>query len=233
MCVFGEDVSFGGVFRCTVGLLDKFGRERVFNTPLCEQVCRVACWACVRRRRRRRRRARVHSARIATRRATSLLPNLITQPAQKKRKGIVGFGVGLASMGATAVAEIQFADYIFPAFDQLVNEAAKYRYRSGGAFDCGGLTVRTPYGECCWVVWLCCVVVLCSVVLCGCVGGAHLVVWRTLNLNQKNHQNQKQGAVGHGGLYHSQSPEAFFTQVPGLKVVVPSSPAEAKGVCVF
>lgn len=96
--VFGEDVSFGGVFRCTVGLLDRFGRDRVFNTPLCEQ-------------------------------------------------GIAGFAVGLASMGHTAIAEIQFADYSFPAFDQLVNEAAKYRYRSGGAFDCGGLTVRMPYGN--------------------------------------------------------------------------------------
>jgi len=86
-------------------------------------------------------------------------------------------------MGYTAVAEIQFADYIFPAFDQLVNEAAKFRYRSGGMFDCGGLTIRTPYG-----------------------------------------------AVGHGGHYHSQSPESFFTHVPGLKVVVPSSPSEAKGL---
>ncbi|GIL72081.1 hypothetical protein Vretimale_485 [Volvox reticuliferus] len=132
--VFGEDVSFGGVFRCTVGLLERFGKERVFNTPLSEQ-------------------------------------------------GIVGFGIGLAAMGHTAVAEIQFADYIFPAFDQLVNEAAKYRYRSGGSFHCGGLTVRAPYG-----------------------------------------------AVGHGGHYHSQSPEAFFTHVPGLKVVMPSSPAEAKGL---
>ncbi|KAJ8934434.1 hypothetical protein NQ318_017135, partial [Aromia moschata] len=88
--VFGEDVSFGGVFRCTVGLQKKYGKARVFNTPLCEQ-------------------------------------------------GIVGFGIGVAAMGRTAVAEIQFADYIFPAFDQvrrqsivrLVNEAAKYRYRSG------------------------------------------------------------------------------------------------------
>ncbi|GAX84862.1 hypothetical protein CEUSTIGMA_g12283.t1 [Chlamydomonas eustigma] len=133
-CVFGEDVGFGGVFRCTVGLMERYGRERVFNTPLCEQ-------------------------------------------------GIVGFGIGLAAMGHTAIAEIQFADYIFPAFDQLVNEAAKYRYRSGGTFDCGGLTVRSPYG-----------------------------------------------AVGHGGHYHSQSPEAFFTHVPGLKVVIPSSPREAKGL---
>ncbi|EFJ52066.1 hypothetical protein VOLCADRAFT_56472 [Volvox carteri f. nagariensis] len=132
--VFGEDVSFGGVFRCTVGLLERFGKDRVFNTPLSEQ-------------------------------------------------GIVGFGIGLAAMGHTAVAEIQFADYIFPAFDQLVNEAAKYRYRSGGTFNCGGLTVRAPYG-----------------------------------------------AVGHGGHYHSQSPEAVFTHVPGLKVVIPSSPAEAKGL---
>lgn len=65
-------------------------------------------------------------------------------------------------------------DYIFPAFDQLVNEAAKFRYRSGNQFDCGGLTIRTPCG-----------------------------------------------AVGHGGHYHSQSPEAYFCHTPGLKVVMP------------
>lgn len=81
------------------------------------------------------------------------------------------------------MAEIQFADYIFPAFDQIVNEVAKMRYRSGGAFSCGGLTVRAPCG-----------------------------------------------AVGHGGHYHSQSPEAFFTHVPGVKVVMPSGPADAKGL---
>ncbi|XP_076307780.1 2-oxoisovalerate dehydrogenase subunit beta, mitochondrial-like isoform X2 [Tachypleus tridentatus] len=132
--VFGEDVAFGGVFRCTVGLQDKYGKDRVFNTPLCEQ-------------------------------------------------GIVGFGIGMAVAGATAVAEIQFADYIFPAFDQLVNEAAKYRYRSGGMFDCGSLVVRAPCG-----------------------------------------------AVGHGALYHSQSPEAFFAHCPGLKVVIPRGPIQAKGL---
>lgn len=120
--VFGEDVAFGGVFRCTLGLAETYGKERVFNTPLTEQ-------------------------------------------------GIAGFGIGMAAMGHTAVAEIQFADYIFPAFDQLVNEAAKYRYRSGGEFHCGGLTVRTP----------------CS-------------------------------AVGHGGHYHSQSPEGYFAHTPGLQV---------------
>ena len=91
--VFGEDVKFGGVFRCSVGLLDEFGPERVFNTPLCEQ-------------------------------------------------GIAGFAIGYASMGNTAIAEIQFADYIFPAFDQIVNEAAKFRYRSGNQWNCGGLTIR-------------------------------------------------------------------------------------------
>lgn len=53
-------------------------------------------------------------------------------------QGIVGFGIGLAAMGHLAIAEIQFADYIYPAFDQIVNEAAKYRYRSGAAFNCGG-----------------------------------------------------------------------------------------------
>ncbi|KFM67493.1 2-oxoisovalerate dehydrogenase subunit beta, mitochondrial, partial [Stegodyphus mimosarum] len=132
--VFGEDVAFGGVFRCTVGLQDKYGRDRIFNTPLCEQ-------------------------------------------------GIVGFGIGLAIAGATAIAEIQFADYIFPAFDQLTNEAAKLRYRSGNEFNCGGLTVRAPYG-----------------------------------------------AVGHGALYHSQSPESFFAHIPGLKVVIPRGPLKAKGL---
>ncbi len=86
-------------------------------------------------------------------------------------------------MGKTAIAEIQFADYIFPAFDQIVNEAAKFRFRSGNQFNCGGLTIRTPCG-----------------------------------------------AVGHGGLYHSQSPEAYFCHTPGLKVVIPSGPADAKGL---
>lgn len=132
--VLGEDVAFGGVFRCTVGLLERFGRDRVFNTPLSEQ-------------------------------------------------GIVGFAIGAAAEGHTPIAEIQFADYIFPAFDQITNEAAKYRYRTGGQYNVGGLTIRTPYG-----------------------------------------------AVGHGGHYHSQSPEAFFTHIPGIKVVMPSSPAEAKGL---
>ncbi|KAI5479548.1 2-oxoisovalerate dehydrogenase E1 component, beta subunit [Pseudohyphozyma bogoriensis] len=98
-------------------------------------------------------------------------------------QGIAGFGIGLATMGQTAIAELQFADYIFPAFDQIVNEAAKYRYRSGGMFSAGSLTIRSP----------------CS-------------------------------AVGHGGLYHSQSPEGYFQQASGLKVVVPRSPVQAKGL---
>ncbi|KAK5649523.1 hypothetical protein RI129_000552 [Pyrocoelia pectoralis] len=95
--LFGEDVAFGGVFRCSLELQKKYGSERVFNTPLCEQ-------------------------------------------------GIVGFGIGVATAGSTAIAEIQFADYIFPAFDQIVNEAAKFRYRTGNQFDCGKLTIRTPCG---------------------------------------------------------------------------------------
>jgi len=132
--LFGEDVKFGGVFRCSMGLNQKYGDDRVFNTPLSEQ-------------------------------------------------GIVAFGIGIATLGATAIAEIQFADYIFPAYDQIVNEAAKYRYRSGNEFDCGKLTIRTPYG-----------------------------------------------AVGHGGHYHSQSPESLFSHVPGLLVVFPRSPIQAKGL---
>lgn len=95
--VFGEDVAFGGVFRCSMGLQKKYGKDRVFNTPLCEQ-------------------------------------------------GIAGFAIGVANTGATAIAEMQFADYMFPAFDQIVNEAAKYRYRSGNLFDCGSLTFRAPCG---------------------------------------------------------------------------------------
>lgn len=86
-------------------------------------------------------------------------------------------------MGQTAIAEIQFADYIFPGFDQIVNEAAKFRYRTGNQFNCGKLTIRTPCG-----------------------------------------------AVGHGAHYHSQSPEAYFTHTPGLKVVCPSGPVQCKGL---
>lgn len=98
-------------------------------------------------------------------------------------QGIVGFGIGMAAQGKTAIAEIQFADYIFPAFDQIVNEAAKYRYRSGGQHKAGGLTIRSP-----------------------CMG------------------------VGHGALYHSQSVEQFFMPAAGLKVVIPRSPIQAKGL---
>ena len=96
--------------------------------------------------------------------------------------GIVGAAVGMALYGMKPVAEIQFADFIFPAFDQIVSELAKMRYRSGGEFT-APVVVRTPYG-----------------------GGIR------------------------GGLYHSQSPEAYFCHTPGLKVVVPSTPADAKGL---
>ncbi|KAL8272758.1 hypothetical protein Esti_003308 [Eimeria stiedai] len=133
-CVFGEDVAFGGVFRCSVDLRDKFGPQRVFNTPLSEQ-------------------------------------------------GIAGMAVGMAAVGYTAIAEIQFGDYIFPAFDQIVNEAAKFRYRSGNSWNCGKLTFRSSWG-----------------------------------------------AVGHGGLYHSQSPEAYFAHAAGLKIVIPRGPYQAKGL---
>jgi len=96
--LFGEDVAFGGVFRCSMNLAQNFGSERVFNTPLSEQ-------------------------------------------------GIVGFAIGAAAEGMKAVAEIQFADYVYPAFDQLVNEAAKFRYRDGTEKrGLGGLTVRMPCG---------------------------------------------------------------------------------------
>jgi 2-oxoisovalerate dehydrogenase E1 component beta subunit len=132
---FGEDVGhFGGVFRATSKLQEKYGKDRCFNTPLTEQ-------------------------------------------------GIAGFANGMAAQGMKPVAEIQFADYIFPAFDQIVNETAKFRYRSGNEFNVGGLVFRTPYG----------------------------------------------GGIA-GGHYHSQSPEAYFAHTPGLKVIVPRDPYQAKGL---
>ncbi|KAH9827805.1 2-oxoisovalerate dehydrogenase subunit beta mitochondrial precursor [Teratosphaeria destructans] len=135
--VFGEDVAFGGVFRCSMGLATEFGDSRVFNTPLSEQ-------------------------------------------------GLVGFAIGAAMEGMRPIAEIQFADYVFPAFDQIVNEAAKCRYRAGHigeTMSCGGMVIRMPTG-----------------------------------------------GVGHGGLYHTQSPESLFTHVPGVRVVIPRSPIQAKGL---
>lgn len=133
--VFGEDVAFGGVFRCTMKLAETHGADRVFNTPLTEQ-------------------------------------------------GILGFAVGMAVEGMRPVAEIQFADYVYPAFDQIVNEAAKKRYYEGATGrSAGGMTVRMPCGT-----------------------------------------------VGHGALYHSQSPEALFTHIPGLRVIMPRSPLQAKGL---
>jgi len=96
--------------------------------------------------------------------------------------GIIGTAMGMAIYGMRPVPEIQFSDFIYPAFDQIVNEIAKCRYRSGGQFTCP-LVIRTPYG-----------------------GGIR------------------------GGHYHSQSPEAYFCHTPGLKVVVPATPYEAKGL---
>lgn len=97
-------------------------------------------------------------------------------------QGIVGFAIGMAQKGLRPVVEIQFADYIFPAYDQIVNELAKMRYRTGGEYPVP-MVIRAPYG-----------------------GGIH------------------------GGLYHSQSPEAQFLHTPGLHVVVVSSPYDAKGL---
>jgi len=96
--------------------------------------------------------------------------------------GIVGTAIGMAANGLRPVAEIQFQDFIFPAFDQIVSEAAKLRYRSGGQYT-APLVIRTPYG-----------------------GGIR------------------------GGLYHSQSGEAYFCHTAGLKVVIPSTPYDAKGL---
>lgn len=95
---------------------------------------------------------------------------------------IIGVGVGAALYGMRPICEIQFADFIHPAFNQIVNEAAKLCYRSNGEWTVP-MVIRAPYG----------------------------------------------GGIG-GGLYHSQSVEAFFAHVPGLKVVIPSNPYDAKGL---
>ena len=97
VCVFGEDVGFyGGVFRATAGLQEKYGKRRSFDTPINE---------C----------------------------------------GIVGVAVGMAAYGLKPVAEIQFADYIYPGLDQIVSEAARLRYRSAGEFT-APLVIRSPFG---------------------------------------------------------------------------------------
>ena len=96
--------------------------------------------------------------------------------------GIVGGAIGMALYGMKPVAEIQFVDFIYPAFDQIVSEMAKMRWRSAGQYACP-VVVRAPYG-----------------------GGIR------------------------GGLYHSQSPEAYFCHTAGLTVVIPATPTEAKGL---
>jgi 2-oxoisovalerate dehydrogenase E1 component beta subunit len=134
--VFGEDVGyFGGVFRCTEGLQQKYGSSRVFDAPISES-------------------------------------------------GIVGTAVGMGAYGLRPVVEIQFADYFYPATDQIVSEVARLRYRSAGDF-IAPLTIRMPCG-----------------------GGIY------------------------GGQTHSQSPEAFFTHVCGLRTVMPSNPYDAKGLLI-
>jgi 2-oxoisovalerate dehydrogenase E1 component beta subunit len=132
--LLGEDVGKrGGVFLATEGLQQKYGPERVVDTPLAEAA-------------------------------------------------IIGAAVGLAAHGMRPVAEIQFADYVFPGIDQLFSQAAKLRYRSGGQFS-APMVVRMPTG-----------------------GGVK------------------------GGHHHSQSPEAHFAHTAGLKVIVVSTPYDAKGL---
>jgi 2-oxoisovalerate dehydrogenase E1 component beta subunit len=132
--IVGEDVGpRGGVFRATQGLFEKYGAERVIDSPLAEL-------------------------------------------------SIIGVGIGAALYGMRPICEIQFADFIHPAFNQIVNEAAKMCYRSNGEWTVP-MVIRAPYG----------------------------------------------GGIG-GGLYHSQSVEAFFAHVPGLKVAIPSNPHDAKGL---
>ncbi|WP_417468684.1 alpha-ketoacid dehydrogenase subunit beta [Maricaulis sp.] len=133
---FGEDAGyFGGVFRVTAGLQEKYGLDRCFDAPINEAA-------------------------------------------------IVAMAIGMAANGLRPVAEIQFADYIFPGIDQIVSELSRLRYRTAGTFT-APVVIRTPCG-----------------------GGIR------------------------GGQTHSMSPEAFFTQIPGIQVVMPSNPHDAKGLLI-
>ena len=130
----GEDIGFyGGVFKATKGLWEKFGADRVIDSPLSESM-------------------------------------------------IVGAGVGAALVGMRPIPEIQFADFITCGIDQIVEQASRMRYRTGGSWTCP-VVIRCPYG----------------------------------------------GDVS-GGLYHSQSVEAWFVHTPGIKVCVPAFPSDAKGM---
>jgi branched-chain alpha-keto acid dehydrogenase E1 component (EC 1.2.4.4) len=132
--ILGEDVGKkGGVFKATEGLYERFGEERVIDTPLSESA-------------------------------------------------IAGVAIGAAMYGLRPIGEMQFADFILPAVNQILSEAARIRYRSNNDWHCP-LVLRAPYG-----------------------GGVH------------------------GGLYHSQSLEAVFANQPGLKIVIPSTPYDAKGL---
>jgi 2-oxoisovalerate dehydrogenase E1 component beta subunit len=130
--ILGEDVGvYGGAFKLTEGMIDRFGEERVIDTPISEAA-------------------------------------------------IVGAAIGAALMGMRPIAEMQFADFISCAFDQITNFAAKCRYRWGAGVP---IVIRGPSG-----------------------GGVH------------------------GGPFHSQNPEMYFVHTPGLKVVAPSTPYDAKGL---
>ncbi|UTR09069.1 alpha-ketoacid dehydrogenase subunit beta [Evansella sp. LMS18] len=134
--LLGEDIGVnGGVFRATDGLVEKYGEDRVVDTPLAES-------------------------------------------------GIVGTSIGLAMNGKIPIVEIQFLAFIYPAFEQVVSHAARMRYRSRGQFEVP-MVIRTPYG-----------------------------------------------AGIRGPELHSESVESFFAHTPGLKVVVPGSPYDAKGLLV-
>lgn len=134
--LYGQDIGyFGGVFRCTDGLQQKYGKQRVFDAPISES-------------------------------------------------GIVGTAIGMGAYGLRPVVEIQFADYFYPAMDQIVSELSRLRYRSAGDFT-APVTIRMPTG-----------------------GGIF------------------------GGQTHSQSPEAIFVHVAGLRTVMPSNPYDAKGLLI-
>jgi 2-oxoisovalerate dehydrogenase E1 component subunit beta len=132
--VLGEDVGKdGGVFRATLGLLDRFGPERVLDTPLAETL-------------------------------------------------IGGMAIGMAAEGLKPVAEIQFSGFIYPVLDQVINHAARLRHRTQGRLSCP-LVIRSP-----------------------------------------------NGAGIHAPEHHSESVEAYFAHIPGLRVVIPSSPRKAYGL---